>query len=295
MKALLAWYRVHQRDLPWRKTRNAYRIFISEIMLQQTQVDRVIPAYRAWLTRFPSWTSLAKATTADLLRAWAGLGYNRRALQVREGARFVVRHGEPKDEQGWRALKGVGPYTAAALTEFANHTRAIVIDTNVRRVAGRILFGTYFPGLKIDARLRKALDRITPRTGAHWDLPQAFMDLGSAICTARAPSCAACPMKRACKAAPHFLTGRANAARRPKTPREKRHRDKKYPDRIYRGRILAWVRDHGATSIRALGANIDNAYRSREDFAWVSAMCGRLAAEGLLDLDRNGTVSLPHS
>ena len=229
IRALLAWYRKNKRILPWRDVDDAYRVFISEIMLQQTQVDRVIPKFREWIHQFPTWKRLADAKTADLLHAWAGLGYNRRALQVREAARQVVERGEPKDEGEWRALKGVGPYTAAALTEFANHRPAIVIDTNVRRVAGRLFLGRPHPTLSDDARLRGILARIVPRRGRHWDVPQAFMDLGSAICLP-SPQCAVCPLRRRCLAAPKFLSGMGPKRRMVRT-KERRHANKPHLSR----------------------------------------------------------------
>ena len=158
-RRLLAWYALHKRDLPWRKTRDPYRIFVSELMLQQTQVDRVLPKYRAFIGRFRTWRSLADAKTSDLIHAWAGLGYNRRALYARDAAKHVIAYGVPVEETYWRRLKGVGPYMAAALTEFANGKRALVIDTNIRRVIGRVALGRPYPGPADDPRILRALER----------------------------------------------------------------------------------------------------------------------------------------
>lgn len=296
---LLAWYRRHGRSLPWReKTRGrvptAYRVFVSELMLQQTQVPRVIPKFTAWMRLFPTWKRLANATTAELLHAWAGLGYNRRALQSREAARAVVEHGEPTTESAWRQLKGVGPYMAAALTEFANHTRAIVIDTNVRRVVGRIMYGIPYPRPTDDPRIRSALERCTPKKGAHWHIPQAFMDLGSAICTSRHPACGTCPLRSSCKAAPQFLHG--TAPTKPMSAvREKRHNEKPYPDRIYRGRILARIRSEGRVDRRRIGAAIDPDFDPIQDDAWKDAMIDRLLHEGLIAVDARGILMLPRT
>lgn len=294
VEKLLSWYRTHKRELPWRKTRDPYRIFVSEIMLQQTQVDRVIPKYRQWLRQFPSWRALANAATSSLIHAWAGLGYNRRALHLRNAARYVVAHGEPRSEDAWRKLPGVGPYTAAALTAFANRKRAIVIDTNVRRVVGRLFFGKPFTTLADDVRFRRLLERITPRTGDPSAFPQALMDFGSAICTANAPTCGVCPLKATCRAAPRFLSAKP-LPRHASTANETRHRDKKYPDRIYRGRILAEIRTHGSSTLGRLGPLVDETYHARSDRAWVRAMVGRLAKDGLLVLHANDIVSLPYS
>lgn len=289
---LLRWYRTHGRSLPWRETRDAYRIFMSELMLQQTQVLRVIPKYTDWLRLFPSWKALASAKTPQLLNAWASLGYNRRALQAREAAKTVAAHGEPTTEEGWRTLKGVGPYMAAALTEFANHHRAIVIDTNVRRVAGRIFHGIPHPTLAEDPSLRQTLEATTPRAGRHWDVPQAFMDLGSSICTVQKPTCEACPLRSTCKAAPIFLAGGGEKTRSTK-PRERIHDEKPHPDRIYRGRILALVRSHKKLRRTSLGKNFDPDFDPIRDTDWRNAMIARLIKDRLL-AERNGSLSLPH-
>lgn len=296
---LLAWYRRNSRALPWRSaikrdgTPDAYRIFISELMLQQTQVPRVIPKYKEWLKHFSSWKKLANAPTSELIQAWAGLGYNRRALQAREAARHVVEHGEPTTEEEWRQLKGVGPYMAAALTEFANNKRAIVIDTNVRRVAGRIALGIPHPRPINDEEIRHVLEVMTPTKNGHRDLPQAFMDLGSDICRVRAPSCAICPMRRACKAAPIFLAGGGKPVGSSK-PKESKHAEKPYPDRIYRGRILALVRAKPINR-EHIGTNIDPDFDPVRDTEWRNRMIERLIKDGLLVMNARNTLSLPPS
>ncbi|MEO5928190.1 MAG: A/G-specific adenine glycosylase [Patescibacteria group bacterium] len=292
INTLLRWYRAHGRSLPWRSTRNAYRIFMSELMLQQTQVLRVIPKYKEWLRLFPTWNALANSKTAPLLHAWAGLGYNRRALQAREAAQTVVRDGEPITEAGWRTLKGVGPYMAAALTEFANHHRAIVIDTNVRRVVGRVFRGMPHPTVMDDESIHAILDKVTPHSGRHWDIPQAFMDLGSSICTVRNPACATCPLRSQCKAAPIFLAGGGQKTRSSK-PRERIHAEKPHPDRIYRGRILALVRAKKLLNPEMLGTNFDPDFDPIRDAEWRNAMIARLIKDGLLAMRRDGTLSLP--
>jgi A/G-specific adenine glycosylase len=298
VKKLLNWYRKHKRDLPWRKTRDAYRIFMSELMLQQTQVDRVIPRYLDWIKTFRSWNDLSKASTQELVHAWAGLGYNRRALYARDAARDVVKHGVPSDEGDWRKLKGVGPYMAAALTEFVNHARAIVIDTNVRRVAGRVLLGLPYPKPQDDGRIIATLERVTPQRGAHWELPQAFMDLANTNCRAHIPECATCPLRDICRARRLFTPQRfASTLLKKQTskPHERRHQEKKYPDRIYRGRILAWIRTHGPTKLAALGPHIDETHDPIADQDWIRAMTSRLVKDGLLAQGRRDTIILPKS
>ncbi|HWQ99307.1 MAG TPA: A/G-specific adenine glycosylase [Candidatus Methylomirabilis sp.] len=291
---LLTWYAHHKRRLPWRSTRDPYKILVSEVMLQQTQVSRVIPFYTRWITRFPSWTSLARAKTVALIDAWTGLGYNRRALQLREAARRVITQGRvPMSVDAWRALPGVGPYTAAAVHAFSRHARVVAIDTNVRRVAGRVFLGVAYPTICDDPRLERTLERVVPNTDAVWMLPQAFMDLGAAVCTPTSPDCAACPLRNACRAAPKFLNGRAGT--KPRTiSTERRHANKRYPDRIYRGRILRAVRDRGTHGLRSLGATIDDTFVPRNDGRWLSAMIDRLVKDGLLEKTHD-TLRIPRT
>jgi A/G-specific adenine glycosylase len=170
-KALLAWYAEAGRDLPWRRTRDPYAILVSEVMLQQTQASRVVPRYLAWLERWPSVEALAAAPTAEVIRAWQGLGYNRRALNLQRAARHVAAHGWPED---LTELPGVGRYTADAIACFALGRPVLPVDVNVCRVQ--------------------------ERTGAAFDhiCAQALMDLGATICIARVPRCGVCPLAGAC-------------------------------------------------------------------------------------------------
>ena len=169
--ALLAWFEVSGRDLPWRMTRDPYAILVSEVMLQQTQVERVIPRYVAWLRRWPTVDALAAAAPGDVIREWQGLGYNRRGLNLHRAACRIVADGWPPD---LTQLPGVGPYTAAAVASFAFGAEILPIDTNVRRVQQRT--GHTF----------------SPAAG------QALMDLGATVCLARVPRCDICPLKAAC-------------------------------------------------------------------------------------------------
>jgi A/G-specific adenine glycosylase len=170
-KALLEWYAERGRELPWRKTRDPYSILVSEVMLQQTQAARVAPRWLDWLARWPTAEALAAAPTGEVLRAWQGLGYNRRALALQRAARVVAERGWPDD---LTELPGVGPYTAAAVACFAFGRAVLPVDVNVRRVQ--------------------------ERTGAEFDhtCAQALMDLGAIVCTARVPRCGECPLASAC-------------------------------------------------------------------------------------------------
>lgn len=202
---LLNWYERHGRaHLPWRRTRDPYSILVSEFMLQQTQVDRVLPKYEAFLARFPGVASLAAATTADVLRMWQGLGYNSRAVRLKQIAQMVVdRFGGvmPSDEQTLRSLPGIGPYTVAALRAFAFDCDDAAIDTNVRRVTHRVVHGLEHPPKVAQSQLDDDARALVPHGRGH-DWNSAMMDLGATVCTARAPKCLLCPLQAACAAAP---------------------------------------------------------------------------------------------
>jgi A/G-specific adenine glycosylase len=171
VEGLLAWFAVEGRDLPWRRTRDPYAILVSEVMLQQTQAARVVPRYVAWLERWPTVNALAGASTADVLRAWQGLGYNRRALNLHRAAREIAANGWPDD---LTELPGVGRYTADAVACFALGRAVLPVDVNVRRVL--------------------------ERTGGSFDhtCAQALMDLGATVCIARVPRCGECPLAEEC-------------------------------------------------------------------------------------------------
>jgi A/G-specific adenine glycosylase len=168
---LLGWFAEQGRDLPWRRTRDPYAILVSEVMLQQTQVERVMPRYLAWLERWPTVSALAAASPADVIRAWQGLGYNRRGLNLHRAAQRIAADGWPDD---LTELPGVGPYTAAAVRNFAFGRAVLPVDTNVSRIQQRT--GHSF----------------SPAAG------QALMDLGATVCLARIPRCGVCPLAAAC-------------------------------------------------------------------------------------------------
>jgi len=257
------------------------------MMLQQTQVDRVLLFYPRWLKQFPTWEQLAQATTSQIIYAWAGLGYNRRALQLKEIAVIVKRDGVPAHEKDWRALKGIGPYTAAAISVFAQHKRTLPIDTNIRRVLARVLLGLPYSELKDEERIREAAEPFLPTRGAFYDVPQALFDLAESVCT-KVPNCARCPLQKDCLSAKKFLSKTVIVPKQMiKKPIEKRHPGKSFPDRIYRGRILKLVRDQKNITLKNIGPSIDKTYDSRKDAAWVQVMVGRLVKEGFLSQKNN--------
>lgn len=189
---LLAWYDAKRRALPWRGTTDPYRVLVSEVMSQQTQIARVIPYYQRFIERFPTTGALATAPLSDVLAMWSGLGYNRRAANLREAARHVTDHGWPDSPAGLEKLPGVGPYTAAAIACFAFGLPVPAVDTNLRRVLARWTGRELTTG---EAR-SVALEEIAQDRAADWN--QAMMDLGSGLCTSRAPSCEACPVAATC-------------------------------------------------------------------------------------------------
>jgi A/G-specific adenine glycosylase len=204
-RTLLRWYGRHGRDLPWRRTDDPYHILVSEIMLQQTQVDRVLPKYHEWLGKFPSLRALAGAGEEAAVRTWYPLGYNIRPRRLHAIAREAVASygGElPDDEATLRSFKGIGPYTAGALMSFAFRRRAPILDTNVARVLFRVVVGR---GDAKSHRMKQHLWKVSalmvPRRRA-FDFNQAIMDFGAMVCTARKPKCAACPMSGMCRSFP---------------------------------------------------------------------------------------------
>jgi len=201
-RRLLAWYARHGRDLPWRRTREPYRVLVSEIMLQQTQVDRVIPKYREFLERYPTLEDLAQARSREVTKTWRPLGYYRRATNLHGIARETVARYEgrlPDDGAALRRMRGIGRYTAGAILAFAHSQDAALVDTNVRRVLGRVFLGPRrlerLPGQKAIWELAESL---VP-AGRAYDYNQALMDFGATWCTARKPKCSPCPMKAFCR------------------------------------------------------------------------------------------------
>ena len=207
-RRLLTWYRRHGRDLPWRRTRDPYSILVSEIMLQQTQVERVIPKYREFLKRYPSLEALARAPVKEVKRTWYPLGYNIRPVHLHGIAKeTVARYNArlPSDEKALRQFKGIGRYTAGAVLSFAFRKDAPILDTNVRRVLGRVFLGPRrMKALRGQRVLWDLSAALVPR-GKAYDFNQALMDFGATWCTPRNPRCLPCPMKGFCKAYPLTL------------------------------------------------------------------------------------------
>jgi A/G-specific adenine glycosylase len=250
---VLGWFDEAARELPWRTDPHPWRVMVSEFMLQQTPVARVLPVFEAWLDRWPTPAALAADSPGEAVRAWGRLGYPRRALRLHASATAIVeRHGGevPSDLDQLRALPGVGDYTAAAIASFAFGQRHVVLDTNVRRLFARTVQGIEFPAASINAAERALATELLPDHDAHrW--AAATMELGAVVCTARSPRCGACPIEDRCA---WNLAGRPAHSGPPR-------RGQAYAgtDRQVRGRLLDVVRSADAPVTKAdLDAVWDN-------------------------------------
>lgn len=295
---VIAWYRAHARDLPWRAPGTTpYGVLVSEVMSQQTPVARVAPAWEEWMRRWPAPADLAAAPAADVLRVWGRLGYPRRALRLIEAARAVVdRHdGElPDDLADLLALPGVGEYTAGAVLAFAHGRRALVLDTNVRRVLARAVAGQALPSPSLTRAERERARSLLPAgdsEAAEWSV--AVMELGALVCTARDPRCEECPWRRQCA----WL-----AAGRPADEHAARRRTQAWhgTDRQARGLVMAQLRaaEDGETLPREVllaAAAVAGGHRgAAADPAQPDRALAGLLADGLVATDDDGaTYRLP--
>jgi A/G-specific adenine glycosylase len=284
VEAILTWYAAHARDLPWRRPEaSPWAVLVSEIMLQQTPVARVLPVYDAWLTRWPTAAALAAEPPGEAVRAWGRLGYPRRALNLHASARAVVaRHdGEvPAAYDALRALPGVGGYTAAAVASFAYGQRHAVLDTNVRRVLARLVTGAEFPPkaqTAAEVRLAESLLPEAPSVAARWSV--AVMELGALVCTARAPRCADCPVAQSCA---WRLAGKPAHDGPPR-------RGQTYAgtDRQCRGRLLAVLRHSSGPVDKAALDDVWDEPLQRE------RALAALIEDGLVDPLDDGRYALP--
>jgi A/G-specific adenine glycosylase len=294
--ALLEWFGAAGRDLPWRRTRDPYKIMVSEIMLQQTQVDRVIPKYHAFLEAFPTLAALAAAPTADVIRAWSGLGYNRRAINMQRTARAVIEeHGGefPRDVAALLKLPGIGPYTAGAIACFAFEQDVAFIDTNIRRVVQRLFVGPAASAAATDARLIEIAQIAVP-PGQGWAWNQAIMELGALVCTAAAPACWRCPARAHCRAYAAWRSADeqvfADAPAEPARQRrvaERREAPYAGSNRFYRGRAVEALRElpaGAAMPLAELGRRVKAGFGDA-DAAWLRKLVEGLERDGLLVLE----------
>ena len=293
---MLGWYREHGRDLPWRASDDPYHALVAEFMLQQTGVGRVLPVYASFLERFPTLAVLADAPVADVIRAWSGMGYNRRAINLQRAARVIVEeHGGiiPRDPRVLETLPGIGRYTAAAIACFAFRQPVPVMDTNIRRVLGRVLIGHKDVGADTGWALAEAA---VPRDGGRassWH--QALMDLGATVCSARRPRCDECPVNELCAARPLFSGDDSPSIRYAELPETlttlsvaERPRSTQQgwvgTTRYYRGRIVEALRNHanGAMELGELGPLVREDYTPTEHGDWLRGLLGGLERDGLV-------------
>jgi A/G-specific adenine glycosylase len=271
-RALRRWYRPRREAYPWRSASDPYRVLVSEVMLQQTQAARVAPAFESFLLAFPSVERLAAAPMADVLRAWAGLGYNRRAVALSRAARAVVRdHGGaiPADPMSLRRLPGVGPYTAAAVASIAYGTAIPAVDTNVRRVVARAAMGRAPETVSSAAVATQAARWIDSRDPGGWN--QAVMDLGREVCRP-VPRCDACPLAPGCV----WRSRRGNRRATQPLPRRQAPPPFEGSTRQLRGRIVRHLGSREWASLSALSQATDR------PLAEVAAAVRSLASDGLV-------------
>ena len=296
---LAAWYAANARDLPWRRTNDPYAILVSEVMLQQTQVDRVVPKYLEFLGTFPTLHALAGASSGDVIRVWAPLGYNGRAVRLHKLAQQVATEMDghlPQTVAGLRALPGIGPYTAAAVTCFAFGATVPVLDTNIYRVLSRVAHG-------VEPATKQELEALgqawLPKSNASaWH--QALMDIGATLCTVAKPRCMLCPLRTHCQAAPLLQDGATRRLAESSVPYTPKQAPFAGSTRYYRGRIVEKLRGlpPGASiSLNELGQRVREGFDPTSDGEWLQGLLKRLERDGLVQLRTKAgdglRVSLP--
>ena len=276
--AVLEWYRPRRHAYAWRRGRRSpYRTLVSEVMLQQTQAARVEPIFEAFIARFPNVGTLAEASRADVLRAWAGLGYNRRGVALHEAARDVVReHGGrvPKDGDALRRLPGVGPYTAAAVASIGYDEPVAAVDTNVRRITARVIHGVEWDEVASDRLARDAQAWLDPSAPGDWN--QALMDLGRVFCRPT-PRCGDCPLESHC---------RFRAVGRTARPSGRRQSPFEGSTRQVRGSVVEALRTQRSASAEALAERTGHPARA------IVIASDSLVRDGILERTRSGRLRL---
>jgi A/G-specific adenine glycosylase len=302
---LLTWYAAAQRELPWRATDDPYAILVSEMMLQQTQVERVLPKFQQFLATFPTLAALAAAPTADVISAWVPLGYNMRAVRLQSIARQVIAEYDgciPDSIEDLLKLKGIGRYTAGAISCFAYRKQVATVDTNIRRVLHRIFLGLEYPAPRLnDSQLLTLAEQVLP-PGEAYNWNQALMDLGATICSSNNPQCTRCPVQESCKAFAElgqyslFPAGDIFPQLRKIAEKKARYQTRPFTstNRYFRGRIVDLLRTVPAgqrMTLDVLGPKIKPGFCA-DDLPWLQKIVAGLAKDGLLDYAGDG-VRLP--
>lgn len=284
-RRLSRWYQKYGRhDLPWRHTRDLYRIIVSEVMLQQTNVPKVIGKYKAFLRQFPRWAALADASAGDVVRAWQGLGYNRRALYLHRIAHMIVKeYGGvvPHSAETLGRLPGMGPYTRNAVLVFGRNADLLAMDVNIDRVVRRWLGKKTWKKTTAEREITRFIPHGKSRV---WH--GAMMDFASLVCTKRAPKCTICPLGTLCRSygAPRDVA--RNKKKEPGRAENGRH----VPRRIYRGRIVEILRAAAASS-EEIGKKIKGDWHAQNDRQWLAGILEKLAREDMIE-QKNGTWML---
>lgn len=294
-QGLLAWYATAQRDLPWRATSDPYAILVSEIMLQQTQVERVLPKYHQFLATFPTLADLANASTAEVISVWVPLGYNRRAVSLQTIARQVIAEYDgklPETIEELLKLKGIGRYTAGAIACFAYRQQVATVDTNIYRVLHRVFLGLEYPAAKLsNVAMFSFAEQVLP-VGEAYNWHQALMDLGATVCSGANPQCANCPLQESCMAyqemSQQSLFPSGAVVRQLRKVAEKRAGYASQPftssNRYFRGRVVAHLRTlppgtHLALS--ELGPVLKADFQA-SDLPWLEKLLTGLQRDGLI-------------
>ncbi len=294
---ILSWYSIHKRDLPWREVGlDPYRVVVAEIMLQQTQVPRVVEKYKEFLTLFPTIFDLASANTSKVILAWSGLGYNRRAVMLQQFAQEVVRLYEgkiPSVPEALIKLSGIGPYAAGSIASFAFNRPEPAIDVNVRRIYMRYFQGRD-EGLPMGKEEEKKLYELVKSSipeGKSCDLHNALMDFGSLVCLRDGPKCSECVLRKGCGfVGAYELQGeKALFVAEKKVEKGMRENGRHIPNRIFRGRIVEFVRKHSGEEVLLLefGCAVKKDYVESEE-EWLVELCEKLEKEGMITFGRMG-------
>ena len=286
-RLVLNWYGENARRLPWRGKADPYGVLVSEVMLQQTQVNRVLIKYPQFMSLFPTLRRLASSTQREVVTAWRGMGYNNRAVRLHRLARHIIeqRNGRwPADVEGLRELPGVGRYTAHAMMVFAFRKEVPVVDVNIRRVLSRLFWKMPDTASVRDEKEIWTIARQTLPDGLAYDWNQALMDLGSSICTARAPACVRCPVRTVCAS-----SGRMERPRGRKALPEPSRRG--IPNRVFRGRIIEALRPgRSGLTLGRLGRSITSDFGPK-DMPWLTSLVHALQRDGLVRISRRRNAS----
>lgn len=303
--SLLSWYAKARRDLPWRSTSDPYAILVSEVMLQQTQVERVLPKYHQFLSAFPTLTDLANAPTSEVIATWVPLGYNRRAVSLQGIARQVAAEHDgklPETIEELLKLKGIGRYTAGAIACFAYHQQVATVDTNIFRVLHRVFLGLEYPAPKLSTEAMFAFATQVLPAGQAYDWNQALMDMGATICSSSNPQCARCPLQESCLAYQEMgqqsLFPDGSVLRQLRKVAEKKAAYPAQPftstNRYFRGRVVAHLGTLPSgvhLSLSELGPVLKSDFQTT-DLPWLEKIVAGLQRDGLVEWTERG-VKLP--